>query len=289
MLRDSKYKISISISWKVGLDKLSMLLRKKSFGTRINHRLYCSQGTKMFILKMFPLTPDKCLASLTPHEPHMVHVYDGQEMYTLRVTGIPSNYCQGSLMFMFEKLDMDRNVVRRILYTGDFRYDDSRTCLGSIPCLKSLHHNSSPLTINELYLDTTFCSMAFPSFPTRNNAEEKIWQVCQRWVRRNGMFKDTNPHHVVILDIPPRAVGYESIVQKIHHKSLNKWLVHTSEETLSNSVLTGFSSADPCKAPWIHSCQMSSYKNLSHRSLPCQGGQFEASNILKSVFLSMHE
>jgi len=83
MLRDSKYKISISISWKVGLDKLSMLLRKKSFGTRINHRLYCSQGTKMFILKMFPLTPDKCLASLTPHEPHMVHVYDGQEIYTL--------------------------------------------------------------------------------------------------------------------------------------------------------------------------------------------------------------
>ena len=31
---------------KVGLDKLSMFLRKKSFGTRINQRLYCSETTK---------------------------------------------------------------------------------------------------------------------------------------------------------------------------------------------------------------------------------------------------
>ena len=29
-------------------------------------------------------------------------------------------------MFLFERLDMDRNVEKRILYTGDFRYDDAR-------------------------------------------------------------------------------------------------------------------------------------------------------------------
>ena len=91
-----------------------MLLRKKSFGTRINHRLYCSEITKNYILKRFPLTPDRCISSLVPHQPQHVHVYDGTDIYTLRVTGVPSNYCPGSLMFLFEKLDMEKNVTKRI-------------------------------------------------------------------------------------------------------------------------------------------------------------------------------
>ena len=36
-------------------------------------------------------------------------------------------------------------------------------------------------------------------------------------------------------------------------------------------------SPDPSRAPWIHACRSSAQQRLSHRSLPCQGGQFEVS------------
>ena len=82
-------------------------------------------------------------------------------------------------MFLFERLDTERCLEKRILYTGDFRLDDARTCLRSLASLRPLHgpDPAAPLRIHELYLDTTFCSPAFPSFPTRRNAEEKIWEV----------------------------------------------------------------------------------------------------------------
>ena len=94
-------------------------------------------------------------------------------------SGVPSNFCPGSLMFLFERLDTERCLEKRILYTGDFRLDDARTCLRSLASLRPLHgpDPAAPLRIHELYLDTTFCSPAFPSFPTRRNAEEKIWEV----------------------------------------------------------------------------------------------------------------
>ena len=164
-------------------------------------------------------------------------------------------------------------MEKRILYTGDFRFDDPRTPVGSLPCLQSLHRSGVPLRLDELYLDTTFCSLAFPAFPARKNAEEKMWEVCQRWVRRNGMFKESNPHHVVLLELSS-SPGYESILQIIHHRSLNKWKVHVSEESPScpSSLSTSdWTSSDPSKAPWIHACG----KRRSHSSLPCQRGQFQ--------------
>ena len=88
------------------------------------------------------------------------------------------------------------------------------------------------------------------------------------------MFKDTNPHHVVLLDIPG-VVGYERILKKIHHKSLNKWLVHVNDEVKTHSSTADWTSTDPLKAPWLHACKGSGSAASSHRSLPCQGGQFE--------------
>ena len=53
------------------------------------------------------------------------------------------------------------------------------------------------------------------------------------------MFKDTNPHHVVVLDLACQP-GHEAILQKIHQRSLNKWLVHVSDEVQYCSELSGF-------------------------------------------------
>ena len=165
-------------------------------------------------------------------------------------------------------------VEKRILYTGDFRFDDPRTPLGNLPCLQSLHRDGVPLVLDELYLDTTYCSLAFPAFPARKNAAEKMWEICQRWVRRNGMFKDSNPHHVVLLELSS-STGYETILQLIHHKSLNKWKVHVSEESPSSLSTSDWTSTDPSKAPWIHACSGRRRRRRSHSSLPCQRGQFQ--------------
>ena len=53
------------------------------------------------------------------------------------------------------------------------------------------------------------------------------------------MFKDTNPHHVVVLDLACQP-GHEAILQKIHQRSLNKWLVHVPDEVQYCSELSGF-------------------------------------------------
>ena len=222
------------------------------------------------MLKEFPLMPEKCIRSLRAHEPHQLHVYDGREMFRLRVTGVPSNFCPGSLMFLFERLDSDQAVERRILYTGDFRLDDCRTPLGSLPSLQSLHQDGAPLSLDELYLDTTYCSLAFPAFPSRKNAEEKIWEVCQRWVRRNGMFKESNPQHVVLLELSS-ITGHETILQTIHHKSLTKWKVHVREESLTSSAWT---TTEHSKAPWLHACSDGGSEER-RSSLPCQPGHFQ--------------
>ena len=263
--------------FQIGMDKLSAFLRKKSFGTRINNKLYCSAISKAAVLKKFPFIPDRSIVGLKLNEPKLVYVYDGVNIYSLKVTGLPSNHCPGSLMFMFERLNMEKEVEKRILYTGDFRFDDPSVPLTS---LQSLHLNNSPLPINELYLDTKFCSPNYLSFPTRKNAEEKIWQICQRWIRKNGMFKDTNPQHVILLDLPPRF-GSESILQKIYQKSLNKWRVHVSGPNLPNylcsSSISTCTDTDASKAPWIHACKRN--KKLYQKSLPCQAGEFEVCQI----------
>ena len=76
--------------------------------------------------------------------------------------------------------------------------------------------------LDELYLDTTYCSPQYETFPTRAESEEKIWELCQKWIRKNGMFKDTRARHVVLFHLPPRY-GYESILRHVFMKSSPSW------------------------------------------------------------------
>merc|ERR1712106_314348 len=106
---------------------------------------------------------------------------------------------------MFEKLDSDGAVSKRILYTGDFRFDNPDLPL---TCLHALHSGSTPLPIDEMYLDTTFCSAKYSSFPPRREAEKEIWNICEKWIKKNGIFKDNFRKHVVLFHLPARY-GYE--------------------------------------------------------------------------------
>ena len=123
---------------------------------------------------------------------------------------MPANHCPGSVMFLFERLEGLRHstkVARRILYTGDFRFllnpnihYLSCVCIHSFlfrfdhtsgnfvtPELASLHdRQGKPLPLDELYLDTTFCSPLYKTFPTREEAQEEIWRLCKKWVTKGS-------------------------------------------------------------------------------------------------------
>ncbi len=90
-------------------------------------------------------------------------------------------------------------MTRRVLYTGDFRFEDV-----DLSTLKSLHcaDNSAPLPIDELYLDTTFCHPRYLTFPTREAAKKCIWEIVHPWIMKNGMYRHQRAKHVVLFHLP---------------------------------------------------------------------------------------
>lgn len=71
-----------------------------------------------------------------------VLVYEPVLIEGVRVTALDANHCPGALLLLFELPD-----GRRILHTGDMRWDES---------MKQYSAFASG-AIDELYLDTTFC------------------------------------------------------------------------------------------------------------------------------------
>ena len=81
--------------------------------------------------------------------------------------------------------------------TLDSRFDHASGNFAS-PELASLHDRSGrPLPLDELYLDTTFCSPLYKTFPTREEAQEEIWSLCKKWVTKGSpawnMFSKKSP------------------------------------------------------------------------------------------------
>ena len=123
----------------------------------------------------------QAIVALHPNEAKTIHVYDSRDIYKLRTTAVPSHHCPGSVMLLFERLDDECEVVRRILYTGDFRLDNplmSMTDSLRVGCVmpmlvmkcdphQSLHCGRTPLRIDEMYLDTNYCSLQYKTFPSR--------------------------------------------------------------------------------------------------------------------------
>ena len=109
-----------------------------------------------------------------------INVYDPQilDFYEIKMTAVPAKHCPGSVMFLFEKQVESANF--RILYTGDFRFEEDE-----YKHFTALHEvNGDPKLINELYLDTTFCSTDFETFPMRKSALNAIWRLVNGWIKK---------------------------------------------------------------------------------------------------------
>ncbi|QQP41581.1 Uncharacterized protein FKW44_016000 [Caligus rogercresseyi] len=221
----------------VGLDTLSRLLNRRN-SVRVNHRLYCSMTSKAFVLRKFPFLKERIIKDLFPHERSAINVYDrsSESFYELSVTAIPSHHCPGSLMFLLEAKG------KRVLYTGDFRFEDNNVYKG----FRSLHDatSGSPLALDELYLDTTFCHPGYKTFPSREESIEEIWKLVNGWIRKMG-FTATQ-------------YGSERILREIFERSGCHWRIHVSQrkfqDYLCSDELGDCTTTDPSAGEWIHAC-----------------------------------
>lgn len=269
-----------------GIEQLfNELMRSNS--VKVNHRIFCSSITKSFLVKKFHLIPKKqrFICDLPHNEPRTIVVFDQAKssMYKIRVTLIPANHCPGSVMFLFESLKDDGELNKRILYTGDFRFEGL-----SLDTLSALHDdNGQVLPIDELFLDTTFCSKSYLNFPSREESLQAIWNLVIGWVKKNGKYRAQRPKHVVLFHLPAQY-GSEAILRDIYERSGHRWKIHADpkkyESYMCSEDLGGCMDSDPVKAEWIHACSWKgdSANRFSNR-IPCQEGVFEVCRIRPSA------
>ena len=163
---------------------------KKKNRVKVNHRIYCHAISKAFLLRKYAQDDDRKRKELDrfikPIETNAqmtIKVYDPDpkilDFYEIKMTAIPAKHCPGSVMFLFEK-QTDSATNFRILYTGDFRFEEDE-----YKHFTALHEvNGNPKLINELYLDTTFCSTDYETFPMRKSALNAIWRLVNGWIKK---------------------------------------------------------------------------------------------------------
>ena len=69
-------------------------------------------------------------------------------------------------------------------------------------CTQSLHAANKPLVLDEMYLDTTFLSTDYETFPSRREAEQEVWVLARDWLNRNR--KARKKEYVVRFHLPAR-------------------------------------------------------------------------------------
>ena len=174
----------------IGLNKLLPLLRRKNLN-KVNHRIFCHAISKAFLIRKFSKDCkdfkdyERFIKEIEINDPFVSSIYDKtrKEFYKVKITAIPANHCPGSVMFLFEKLtsktvedgsgseEEKATITYRVLYTGDFRFENFE-----LNRLSALHEvNGNPKSLDQLYLDTTFCSNDYLNFPSRETAIGELY------------------------------------------------------------------------------------------------------------------
>ncbi|XP_076763497.1 elongation factor 1-delta isoform X2 [Xylocopa sonorina] len=171
------------------LDHMNGLSNNMFMNLHSNQKhLYCSPITKVLLGNIFTFE-SSCVKEIDIDTPTVIEYTLNQKnnnKILLFVTAIPAGHCPGSVMFLFEKDNVS------VLYTGDFRVNPI-----DFPKLKCLHYREHtkliPKTFTKVYLDTTFLSNNFKTFPTRQESIIKIRDITNYWLSKD-------PRNVVILE-----------------------------------------------------------------------------------------
>ncbi|XP_017794378.1 PREDICTED: protein artemis-like [Habropoda laboriosa] len=154
--------------------------------------------------------------------------------------------------FIFERNNLS------ILYTGDFRINPL-----DFPKLKGLHYYEDskliPRTFTKIYLDTTFLSNDFPSFPTRQESMVKICEITKEWLGRD-------PRNVVILEC---SATYGSEFLFVELSKMMNVKIHVKHNVYESycciTQLSCYVTNDPYSTP-IHACK----RKISSSGLHCR-------------------
>lgn len=113
----------------------------------------------------------------------------------LCVTLLPAGHCPGSVMFLFEE-------AKRVLYTGDIRLR-----VNELRKLVALHDLTGEVkSFDRVYLDTTFFSKKYLTFPSREDSLDEMLNLISWWLER--------PERLVSLEIPA-TIGSEFLFVQI--------------------------------------------------------------------------
>lgn len=217
-----------------------------------NKYLYCSRITKALLENKYKFR-SSYVKDVDTNEPIVVeYKIESDDTILVSVTCVPAGHCPGSVMFLFERND------KSVLYTGDFRINPL-----DFPKLKSLHYCQDkrllPRTFTNIYLDTTFLSTEFHSFPSRQESIVKISNVIEEWLRKD-------PRNVVVLECSA-LYGAEFLFIELS-KALDM-RIHVQDYVYESycriAELSGHVTNDPHSTP-IHACK----KKISASSLNCR-------------------
>ncbi|KAL7302282.1 hypothetical protein TKK_0004947 [Trichogramma kaykai] len=232
---------------------------------------YCSSLTKLFLINKYPQlcsnqTKQK-LIELELNSPTLVKYKFCNSAYSLMVTSISSGHCPGSLMFLFKYNDLT------ILYTGDFRIN-----MNDYNKLESLNirigHKNFPISIDKIYLDTTFLNLKFKEFPSRKQSVKQLCSFVNNWIQKN-------PKNIVILEISA-LIGSEYIYIEISkalnlkvHVKENIYSVYSKIDILKDHI-TNIGEITP-----IHAC-MNKKDSMKNKNIECRP-VIDSENILTVV------
>lgn len=217
-----------------------------------NKCLYCSPITKALLENRFKFKTS-CVKEIDINSPTVIeYSIKNEDKILICVTCVPAGHCPGSVMFLLEKNNIS------ILYTGDFRINPI-----DFPKLKSLHYyNDSkliPKSFTKIYLDTTFLSTDFSSFPTRQESVFKMYEVIKNWISKD-------PRNVVILECSA-IYGSEFLFVELS-KMLNI-KIHVRNDVFETycriAQLSCYVTNDPYSTS-IHACK----KKISVSGLHCR-------------------
>ncbi|KAI8799923.1 beta-lactamase-like protein, partial [Cladochytrium replicatum] len=132
--------------------KILLSLRKRKRRRRSEQNLQRTEPEEE-ILMYAHLQP--YLVSIPIDEPTAVKLPNGQHVL---LTLLPANHCPGSIMFLIE------GTSGNVLYTGDLRAENW--------FIEGIQRNPflSAVSIDTLYLDTSFCDPAFAELPTKETS-----------------------------------------------------------------------------------------------------------------------
>ena len=104
----------------------------------------------------------------------------------ISITLIDANHCPGAVMFLISilgKVPLKNGtypIVKRILHVGDFRW--SRNMMTQRSPLNDML-SSSQSSLDELYLDTTYCLEKYRNIPTQEQVIESTIQVMENHMK----------------------------------------------------------------------------------------------------------